>query len=141
MTNVSNSAEGKLSRSDLRNFGLILASGILIIFGLLFPWLRDRSIQITHWPWLVSFILVAISLIAPMVLRPLNKVWLFIGEILGYINTRIILGIIYLLVFTPGAIILKMLRKDPMRRMLDSELDSYRIDSNQPKLENLNRPY
>ncbi len=141
MANVSNSAEEKLSRSDLRNFGLILASGILIIFGLLFPWLRDSSIQITHWPWLLSFILITISLIAPMILRPLNKVWLFIGEVLGYINTRIILGIIYLLVFTPGAIILKLLGKDPMRRILDSELDSYRIESHQPKPENLNRPY
>lgn len=118
-----------------------MAAGIIIIFGLFFPWLKDRPIQLMRWPWILSFGLVACSLIAPMVLIPLNKAWLFVGKILGYVNTRIILGIIYLLVFTPSALVLKLLRRDSMGRTLDSEKESYRIDSNQPKLENLNRPY
>lgn len=76
-----------------------------------------------------------------MILAPLNKAWLFIGDTLGYVNSRIILGIIYLLIFTPVGLLFKLFGKDPMRQRLDSKLDSYRIDSAQPKIENLNRPY
>ncbi len=110
------STEDALARSELRKFGLILASGILIIFGLLFPLLREGQIHLTTWPWLLSLALVIVSLIAPAALGPLNRAWLFLGHILGYINTRIILGIIFLVLFTPCAFMLKLLKKDPMHR-------------------------
>ena len=135
------STEDALARSELRKFGLILASGILIIFGLLFPLLREGQIQLTSWPWLLSLALVTVSLIAPAALGPLSRAWLFLGHILGYINTRIILGIIFLVLFTPCALVLKLLKKDPMHREIDPQRNSYRVDSNQPKIENLNRPY
>lgn len=141
MSNDDKTKEGALSRSELRKFGLIVASGIIVMFGLFFPLLRDGRIQMTSWPWLLALLLVIVSLAAPMVLGPLNKAWLFIGDILGFINTRIILGVIYLVIFTPCAFALKILKKDPMRRELDPEQVSYRIESNQPKIENLNRPY
>lgn len=136
-----NSPNQRLSRPVLRNFGLILAAGILIFFGVLFPLLRDRAIQLTTWPWYLALAIAVLSLAAPAVLRPVHTGWMFIGRILGYINTRIILGIIYLALFTPIAFVLKLLKKDPMRRAFDAKATSYRIDSRQPKPENLNRPY
>ena len=135
------STEDALARSELRKFGLILASGILIIFGLVFPLLREGQIHLATWPWLLSLALVIVSLIAPAALGPLNRAWLFLGHILGYINTRIILGIIFLVLFTPCALVLKLLKKDPMQREIDPQRNSYRVDSNQPKIKNLNRPY
>lgn len=136
-----NSPNQRLSRPELRKFGLILAAGILIFFGVLFPLLRDRAIQLTTWPWYLALAIAVLSLAAPAVLRPVHTGWMFIGRILGYINTRIILGIIYLALFTPIAFVLKLLKKDPMRRAFDAKATSYRIDSRQPKPENLNRPY
>lgn len=136
-----NSPNQRLSRPELRNFGLILATGILIFFGVLFPLLRDRAIQLTTWPWYLALAIAVLSLAAPSALRPVHTGWMFIGRILGYINTRIILGIIYLALFTPIAFVLKLLKKDPMRRVFDAKATSYRIDSRQPKPENLNRPY
>lgn len=141
MTAAGTPTENSSRHTELRTFGLILAGGIIILFGLLFPWLREGRIQLTNWPWLLSPVLVLISLIAPMALGPLNKAWLFIGHVLGYINTRIILGILFLVIFTPYSIVLKLLNKDPMQRRLDPERESYRKDSDQPKMENLNRPY
>ncbi|MCI5223147.1 MAG: sxtJ [Candidatus Electrothrix sp. AR4] len=141
MHNLNSNTEGSLSTTELRNFGLILAGGTIIFFGLLFPLLGDRGIQLTGWPWILAFLLVVISLTVPKILGPVNKAWLFIGHILGYINTRIILGIIFILIFTPTALLLKLLGKDPMRRSLDAQRNSYRIESQQPKPENLTRPY
>ena len=128
-------------RAELRKFGFILAAGIVILFGIFFPLLRQGGIQWAGWPWLAAPILVVISLIAPMALGPLNRAWLFIGHILGYINTRIILGIIFLFIFTPCAFILKLLGKDLMQRKMEPQLSSYRADSSQPKTDNLTRPY
>lgn len=136
-----NSPNQRLSRPELLKFGLILAAGILVFFGVLFPLLRDRAIQLTTWPWYSALVIAVLSLAAPAVLRPVHTGWMFIGRILGYINTRIILGIIYLVLFTPVAFLLMLLKKDPMRRAFDAKAISYRIDSRQPKPENLNRPY
>ncbi len=141
MGNTFHSLNSDYSRAELRQFGLVFASAIILIFGLFFPWLRDNGIQFTRWPWILALALVAISLIAPSVLGPLNRIWLFIGYILGYINTRIILGFIFAIMFIPGAFLLKLFRKDPMCRAIDGKQTSYRVVSNQPKLKNLNRPY
>ena len=40
-------AEGKL-----RKFGLVFASGMRMIFGLLLPWLFDRPWPL--WPWIAA---------------------------------------------------------------------------------------
>lgn len=141
MDTFNGGAEGTLTKTELRNFGLILSGGIIVFFGLLFPFLKEREIQLTSWPWILAAVLVTISLIAPGTLKPLNRAWLFIGHVLGYINTRIILGIIYILIFTPSAFLFKLLGKDPMRRSLHPQRESYRAESAQPKPENLSRPY
>lgn len=129
------------SRAELRNFGLILAAGIIAFFGVLFPLLRDGTIKLATWPWYLALVLAVIGLVVPVVLRPVHKGWLFVGRILAYINTRVILGVIYLALFTPTAMVLKLMKKDPMRRAFDAGAKSYRVESRQPKLENLNRPY
>ena len=132
------------SPAELRQFGFILTGGLIAIFGLLLPWLREGSlqgIQFNSWPWYAAAVLLVISLVAPQILGPLHKGWMFIGHILGYINSRIILGLIYLAIFTPVALFFKLTNKDPLQRKLDKQLASYRADSKQPKTDNLSRPY
>ena len=130
-----------LTRAALRNFGLILAAGVVAFFGLLFPLLKGGGIRPLSWPWLAALALAAISLAAPGLLRPLNRAWMFLGHILGYINTRIILGLIYLTIFTPIAFLFRLLGKDPLQRRYQPGAQSYRKDSRQPQPENLTRPY
>jgi hypothetical protein len=131
----------KLSSSELRKFGLILAAGFVLLFGLLFPLMKSKEIHLSSWPWLLAGILVLVSLIAPKALGPLNRAWLFLGHILGWINTRIILGIIFLVIFTPVALVYRLLGNDPLQRSVDTELNSYRTGSKQPNPKNLSRPY
>ncbi|MCI5158627.1 MAG: sxtJ [Candidatus Electrothrix sp. AUS1_2] len=130
-----------LSRSELRKFGLILAGGFIGFFGLLIPLLKGRGIHLTSWPWLLAAGLFLVSLVAPKALGPLNRAWMFLGHILGWINTRIILGIVFILIFTPTALVFRLLGKDPMQRSFAAGQKSYRISSRQPKPENLNRLY
>ncbi|CAK8723315.1 SxtJ [Candidatus Electronema halotolerans] len=130
-----------LSQTELRKFGLILAGGFVVFFGLLIPLLKGRGIHLMNWPWLLAVGLILVSAVAPKALGPLNRAWMFLGHILGWINTRIILGIVFLLIFTPTALVFRLLGKDPMRRSFAIGQKSYRISSSQPKPENLNRLY
>ena len=43
-----------------------------------------------------------------------------IGHVLGWINTRIILGMVSFIMFAPVALVLRLLGKDPMQRRLDT---------------------
>ena len=50
------------------------------------------------------------------------------GLLLSRITTPLIMGVVFFLLITPVALILKVLRKDAMKRRLDDS-ESYRIDS------------
>ena len=78
-------------------------------------------------------LLVGLSLLLPAVLFPAALVWpykgwMWIGHILGWINTRIILGVIFYLIVTPTGFIRRVLGRDPMGRKLRPDLDSYRVN-------------
>lgn len=134
-------AKESTSPAELRDFGLILAAGFVAFFGLLIPLLKGRGVHLLTWPWFLAAALALLSFAAPGILAPLRRVWLFAGHILGWINTRIILGVIFLVIFTPAAVLFRLMGKDPMQRSVDAGLKSYRRDSRQPQSENLTRPY
>ena len=50
-----------------------------------------------------------------------------IGLALGWINSRIILGLVYFLVLQPIAIIMKILGYDPLNTKKNNE-ESYKVD-------------
>ena len=59
-------------------------------------------------------------------LRKIYKVWMKFAHALGWVNTRIILTLVYLLIMTPLALIFKVVGKDPMNRKFGGQ-DSYWI--------------
>ena len=76
---------------------------------------------------IVSALLVLPALVWPGFLSPVYRVWMAIGYVLGWINTRIILGVVFFLLFTPMGLIMRLLGKDPMCRRFDPQLGSYRV--------------
>ena len=50
-----------------------------------------------------------------------------IGEALGWINTRVILGFVYYGIMTPMGMTMRLLGKDPMRRRFEPDANSYRV--------------
>jgi hypothetical protein len=52
-------------------------------------------------------------------------------------GTAIVLSILYFLVVSPIALVLRLLRSDPMRRTFDSKVASYRIASRGGTKDNL----
>ena len=87
-------------KKELRQFGLVFASGIALIFGLFLPWLFEHPWPL--WPWIVAGVFTVTALLLPQALRPVFWLWMKFGHVLGWINTRIILGITFLLLFITG---------------------------------------
>jgi hypothetical protein len=126
-------------KQELRNFGLTVGTFVGVLFGLLIPWLFSHDFP--TWPWIVFSVLSFLSLLLPYFLLPIYKGWMVIGHWLGWINTRIILGILFYLVFFPIGIFMKLLGKDPMMRKLKGEEASYRIPCSPKNIEQMKEPY
>ncbi len=133
--------DGKLvmSNKELRKFGLVTGLVAVVLFGLVLPWLFQQSSPL--WPWEVAGILCLWSLIWPATLNPVYRGWMGIGEKLGWINTRIILGILFYVVFMPVGLFMRVLGKDPMTRKFQKDQLSYRVISHARDKEQVERPY
>ena len=127
-----------MSNQELRKFGLVTGAMLILFFDLLIPWIW--GIAMPMWPLIAAAILAAMAIILPASLGPVYNVWMRFAEALGWVNTRIILSVIFFLLLFPLGMIMRIFN-DPMRRKLDDSADSYRVPSNPPKPENMERPY
>ncbi len=129
----------KPDAKDLRQFGLLTGAILVILFGLLLPWLTGRGLPL--WPWYISAPLVAAALLWPKLLGPVYHAWMRAGLLLGWINTRIILGLIFFLLFTPLGILFRIFGKDALRRKFDANADSYRIPAENRPPSHMENPF
>jgi hypothetical protein len=97
---------------------------VFLIFCAIFGALAWR-----HYPSTLSYAFMGVVLVilplaafAPILLRPLFKLWMKLAHAVGWFNTQVLLTIVFILIFIPTGLIMKLLRKDPMkRRMLADE--------------------
>lgn len=121
-----------------REFGIVMASVILIL-SLLIPWLNGREASL-------SLIFIAlgtagVAMIYPRALRPIYKLWMKIGHVLGIINSYIILSLIFLLLIFPVGIVMRILGHDPMERKRDHKMASYFGPINKRDSKHIERPF
>lgn len=128
----------ELDRKGLREFGLVTGGIVAGLFGLFFPWLLERAWPL--WPWIVFGVLGAWGLIAPMSLRPVYRTWMRFGLLLSRVMTPLIMSIVFFVVITPVALVLKVFGKDAMARKF-SDADSYRVPTKKAPPDNLEKPY
>jgi hypothetical protein len=126
------------TNKQLRSFGFTVGG----IFALIALWPLVIHGDAPRWWSLV----VAGCLLVPAVVFPKSLVWVYkrwmaIGHIMGWINTRIILGFIFYLIVTPIGVFRRWLGKDPMGRHLRPNLDSYRITRKPRPASHLTRQY
>ncbi len=85
----------KESPSDLRKFGITIGSVLLLIAAILF--ILNKAAII--WG-IIGILFIIISLLFPLILKPLNKIWMSLAILLGWVMTRVILSILFYLAFT-----------------------------------------
>jgi len=96
------------STRELRKFALAMAIPLALIGGFLL-W-RQRPYY--RYFFVASGLFICPGLLVPVVLTPLHKVWMTFSIIMGWFMTRLILCILFFLILTPIALLLRLLGKD-----------------------------
>jgi hypothetical protein len=128
----------KADTRDLRHFGLLLGVLFAAVFSGI-PLLRHHSVRI--WPWAIAAALWLPALFAPTVLSYPHRGWTLLGGVLGWVNTRVILSLLYMIAIVPIGLVMRLLGRDPMLRKIDPALESYRIPSRRRSARHLERPF
>ena len=123
---------------DLRSFGLLMG-GVFLIVAVWPLIIRGESIRV--WASLIAVAFGTMGILFPNGLGPLHRVWMKIGEKLGWINSRIILGILFFGIFTPMAFIMGLLGKRPLELGYDPQANSYRVLKKARAAEHVLKPF
>lgn len=129
-----------LDNAGLRKFGLTTGAIIVGLFAFFFPWVFDVT-TMPMWPWIVAGVLWVPALLVPAILRPVYTTWMKIGHGVGWVNTRIILGVLFYVLVLPMGLVMRLFGNDPMSRKRDESSVSYRIKSVSETKERLEKPY
>ena len=111
-----------------KSFGIVF----FIVFLLLgfYPLFNDGNIRV--WSLVISLIFLTLGLLNSKLLLPLNKIWFKFGILLGKIVSPLIMGIIFFLVVTPIAFIMRLIGKDLLNLKFNNK-KSYWIEKTGPK--------
>lgn len=112
------------SKKSLRKFGITMGVAFFII-GLI---LIVKHKQVPYPVLLISAGWFISASIMPELLKPLYIIWMRLAFILSWINTRIILFIMFYLIFTPIGIVIRLFGTDLLKRKIDKAKSSYWVN-------------
>ena len=115
-----------ISKKQLREFGLLIGFGFPLLIGWLIPALTGHGLR--EWTLWVGFIGSIIGLTSPSLLYYPYKLWMKLGLILGWINSRIILGLVYIFILMPISLIMRETGYDPLQIKNVKKQETYKKD-------------
>jgi hypothetical protein len=108
------SAQQKRSYRTERDFGL-LVGGVLLAFG---GWwfYRGKYGSLSPLLLVVGASLALLGALRPQLLVVPNRLWMGLAEALGFVMTRVILGVVFFLFVTPIGLLRRLFGGDPLSR-------------------------
>ena len=92
----------------------------------------------SYYLGIASVVFFLIATLKDDILRPLNKLWMIFGLILGMIVNPIVMGVVFFFIFTPIGIIMRVIGRDELqlqfknkssywiKRSVDTQSNSFR---------------
>jgi hypothetical protein len=112
-----------IKTKDLRNFELIFFI-IFLLIGL-YPLLDKQEPKIFSLG--ISTLFLLIAFIKPELMKGFYVIWVKVSDIIGAQISRAIMFILYFVLFTPTALILRLFGKDLLNKKIDRNAPSYWI--------------
>ena len=110
---------------QLRNFGLIWS----LIFTIIafYPLLKGQSLRMI--PLYIALFFFTISAAYPQIYKItyFYQGWIKFGNVIGKINSKIIIFLLFYGIFTPVSLVLRVLGKDLLNKKIDKSKKSYFI--------------
>ena len=104
-----NKKEQTITTKELKAFGLLMVWAFPLFIGIIAPWILGKGLQ--WWTLWVSLFFASLALLAPKLIYYPYKVWMFIAGIIGFINTRLILGFTFYFLIFPTGLVLRLFNK------------------------------
>jgi hypothetical protein len=110
---VTQHAAGALTNAQARKSALLVAAVLLGIAA----WnvYRGRTTVVLIFGALGAALVIA-GLFVPPAARAFHTAWMRFAVLLGHVNSRILLTLVYYLVVTPYGIVTRLVGRDPLRR-------------------------
>ena len=124
-----------IATKQLREFGFLVGFGFPILIGWILPAFGGHAFRV--WTLFIGIPSLFMAILKPNLLFYPYKAWMKLGIALGWINSKIILGFIFILILQPIAFVMKLFGYDPLRKKKNVE-DSYR-ENNQNRIIDLTR--
>ena len=109
------------NKKELRKFGITVG----IVFGIISAVLFYKEHDIYLGFALASGLLIISGTAAPILLKPIYRGWMTVAYALAWFNTRLILGALFYLIFTPISLIMHVFGRDALNRKIDRNVESY----------------
>lgn len=131
-----------MSTAELRKFGWVTGLLIILFIGVLLPWLADKSILAWQEITLpIGAVLILWSFIHPASLTHVYKPWMYLAEKIGWVNTRIIMALLFYVIIMPIGVVMRLFGHDPMARKFETQMQSYRITKAPQPKDHMETPY
>lgn len=114
-----------IKRKDLRNFALIWTFIFTVIS--VFPLIKGEG-ELRLWAIIVAAAFLIIGLFIPNILKYFYIYWVKFGEIMGNIVSKVILTLLFFIVFFPVGLVFRLMGKDLLSKKLDKNTNSYWIN-------------
>ena len=92
----------------IRDFGILIGIILLIIAGILFY--KERASYELIIFFGIAFI--GLGLGMPIILKPFYSIWMYFAVVLGWLMTRLILGLLFYIVVSPIGLISRLFGKE-----------------------------
>lgn len=106
-----------------RRFGVSV--GVVLLVAAAWLLWRGRSLLVVGAPGGVGALLLVAGALYPRVLVELNRGWMALAAGLSWVSTRVILGLLFALVFVPLGAWRRMRGEDPLARRAPASRQSF----------------
>ncbi len=105
-----------LTARALRRFGLTVAGPFLLLAGV--AWWRGHPTSATVLASL-GVGMAGFALVLPSTLGPVERLWMGLAHVLGRVNTRVLLTVVWMLTIVPIGVIMRVFGRDPLTRTIE----------------------
>jgi len=122
-----------LSKKNLTKFAITIAI-VFFVIGILIFW-KGSAKENGYYLLTIAALFLVSGILMPKILSSVYKIWMGIAFTLGWFMTRLILSIMFYLIFTPIGVCIRLFGGDLLNKKFDRDTKSYWIKRKQTSFE------
>ena len=124
--------KNSITNKQLRDFGFLIAFGFPLLIGWILPAIGGHEFRL--WTVFLGITSLILGAWKPTFLFYPYKGWIALGDALGWMNSRIILGLVFIFVLQPISLVMRIFGYDPLRKR-KRNLNYYRENKKDHKID------